>query len=115
MTHLVLGEDGSRSVSSKESAYFLCTTGSDASWASSGTSCQPSLSRGIPSDECITHTTGTSAARALSTSWAMLATTVSRSWPPETTSFWTSMTISAVCGRPVSVLMAARYARPPTL
>src|SRR3954452_15852157 len=75
------------------------------------------------SDECCTHTTGTSAARALSTRTATLATTSSRLCAPPTTSLWTSMTSNAVFGRSVKVVMTPprlrvgtqrTYERPPT-
>src|SRR5689334_7204192 len=59
--------------------------------------------------ECCTQTTGTCSLVALSTRVEMLATTASRLCAPPTTSFWTSMTIRAVWGRSVRVVM------PPTL
>ena len=81
------------------------------------TICQSSLpARSSPS--CCTQTTGTCSRRALSTRLPTLATTASRSCAPPTTPFCTSMTSSAVLGRPSSVVMlrpspVASDSRPP--
>src|SRR5580704_1108547 len=96
---------GSRSVSSNESPYAFCTSGSESRRASSGTYCQLSLPEGSSSLLCWTQTTSTSAARALSTRVLMLATTLSRSYASPTTPFCTSMTSNAVFGRLSSVVM----------
>src|SRR5665647_3295738 len=89
----------SRSVASKESPYCLWISGSDSSRVSSGTYCQPWLSCGKLSSECCTQMTGAPSALALPTRVAMLAITPSRLCALARTSFWTSMTSSAVCGR----------------
>src|SRR6476620_8009488 len=76
------------------------------------------------SSECCTQMTGTCSARALPTRSLMRAMTPSRSNAPETTSFCTSTTSSAVLGRPSKVVMASpnscsasyrRYADPTTV
>ena len=71
-----------------------------------GRSATSSLPGARCSLECWTHTTGTSACRARSTSVETFATTVSRSCVPPTTPFCTSITRSAVSGRFSSVAMA---------
>src|SRR3954468_16916071 len=96
----------SRSVASNESPYCLCTTGSSSACTSSGTYFHSSLSRGSPSSLCCTQTTGTLAARALSTSVATLATSASRPGAPPTTPFCTSTTSRAVLVRLSSVVTA---------
>src|SRR4051812_48275511 len=99
----------SRSVASNESPYVLRTTGSSTARRSSGTICQPSLSIVMWSSLCCTQTTSTSAARALSTTSAMVPTIRSRScaWP--TTEFCTSMTSKA------DLVRSSRVVMPPTL
>src|SRR6188508_234951 len=65
------------------------------------------------SSECCTQITGTSSARARSTRVLMLAITPSRSWALDTTSFWTSITTSALFGRSFSVVIVAPSASLP--
>ena len=72
----------------------------------SGTISHCSLPGARLSLECCTHTTGTSVARALSTTAPIFATIASRSYASLTTPFWTSITSSAVFGRFSSVVMA---------
>src|SRR5882757_1480367 len=109
----------SRSVSSKESPYSFCTSGSDSRRTSSGTYCQRSLPAGSSSLLCWIQTTSTPAARALSIRVAMFATTLSRSCASPTAPFCTSMTSRAVLGRFTSVVMVppvtCGYAVPTTL
>src|SRR4051794_10485561 len=76
-----LASTSSRSVSSKESPYVLCTSGSESSRFSSGTyshSCEPFSSS---ASLCWTQTTGTPSARALSTRLLMLLMTRLRALP----------------------------------
>src|SRR5689334_20610979 len=94
----------SSGVSSKESAYCFSIRGSASSGDSSPTLCQSSLP--FPGPSSCTPTTGTCSRRALSTRLATLATTVSRSCAPATTPVCTSITSSAVLGRPSSVVIS---------
>src|SRR4051812_16482701 len=104
-----LASTSSSSVSSKESPYVLCTSGSESSRLSSGTyshSCEPFSSS---ASLCCTQTTGTPSDRALLTSVLMLLMTLSRATAPATTPFCTSITTSAALGRSVKVVMTRRY------
>src|SRR5262249_24100288 len=96
-------------VSSNESGYRFWTCGSLSSGLNSGTIFHCSLPCARLSLECCTQTTGTSAARAFSTTVPTFATTVSRSYASPTTPFWTSITSSGGFGRFSSVVMASPW------
>ena len=105
--HRVAPVRTSRMVSSNESPYRFCTSGSESRRSSSATYCQASVPSTNSSLLCWTQITGTCSARAVSTSAPMLAMTRSRSWASATTPFCTSMTTSAVFGRSCKLAMSA--------
>src|SRR3954464_2416433 len=99
----------SSSVSSKESPYVLCTSGSDSSRFSPGTYSHSGEPFSSSASWCCTQTTGTPSERALSTRVLMLLMTLSRATAPPTTPLCTSITTSAALGRSDKVVIPRRY------